>query len=652
MSADPISEARNTYTLLKNQAIDKINAILYDFNGKYSYYHIYNPAYTLTTAELTTYSDQIGSAQVYVRYTAQVTQQLMDNLLKIGAFPSGIAPTTHISDMSNCDGNINILQDAISNVSSKGFIHVTFPYPMVKETPGSTDLSPLASLIDSSLNAIANYIYTNINPLEQDCSNNINKIFYNYNSDLSVTPRLQNIVNYLSNSPSGLGSTSDNNGATGADDFSDLTFDKLKYNDISGIIIDTFYRFHTNTAKYLSNFDNCYNFISSQNIEVDKLQRDASNCMKIFNTLLENGPNYVMSNKESIDSNILYFNNTFIDVNADAFTFLSSVSRNLLDFIKSMENLHTAIKNYFITTISSNEYDVSEILSGTTDYENTCNLIKQLTSYLKNCFTAFKTKTPSITAESFDCTNTNTILSLITKYSTNANINSNIQSGQNGLFRYSIFATQINKTIKIIINNSKEISVAKLDIYKKDYDAQMGILTSQYGSNADLIAKVYNPQIADLSSNLFTWNNKYKTLNKSFHTKMYEMMEDIFYQNDKISKETTDLVDHHIMDDNNSSFQQSQNNGLNVIYYNLLIYIYYFLLLIVGYILFFNRPGMSFYFKLFICIIIAIYPLYFLTIMHYLYTSVSYYYYLIVGVPNTDKDANNIISLPTMNPRK
>ena len=643
-----VSEAKNTYLILKNQVIDKINAILYDYNGKYSYYHIYNPAYTLTTAELIAYSDQIGNAQTYIKYTAQVTQQLMDNLLKTGAFSSGIAPSTHITDMSNCDGNINVLQDAISKVSSKGFIHVSLPYPMVKETPGSTDLSPLASIIDSSLNAIANFIYTNINPLEQECSKNLNNIFYNYNNDLSVTSGLQNIVNYLSDSPSADGSTAYDNGETSANDFANLTFDNLKYNDISGIIIDTFYWFQTNSAKYLSNFDNCYNFISSQKIEVNNLQTDASNCMKIFNALLENGPNYVMSNKESIVSNILYFNNTFIGVNVDALEFLSSVSRNLLGFISSMEKLHTAIKTYFIASISSNDYDASDILNGTTDYENTCNLIKNLMSYLKNCFTAFNSKTTSTTAESFDCTNTNTILSIITKYSTNPYINYNIQSGQNGLFRYSIFATHINASIKIMIDNSKEISVAKLGIYKQDYDARMGILKSQYGSNADLIKKVYEPQIADLSGKLFMWNEKYDSLNTSFHRKIYEMMGDIFYQNDKISKDTTDIVDHHIMDDNNSSFQQSQNNGLNFIHYNLLIYIYYFLLLIVSYILFFNRPEMSFYFKLFIFTIIAIYPIYFLTIIHYLYAKISYYYYLIVGVPNNDNEVNNIISLPTM----
>jgi hypothetical protein len=174
---------------------------------------------------------------------------------------------------------------------------------------------------------------------------------------------------------------------------------------------------------------------------------------------------------------------------------------------------------------------------------------------------------------------------------------------------------------------------AKVNFFEEYYKRAMIDPIQQLSINTEIIGR-NNATIATLNAEKSTWTSRYNNLNDRFHNTVHELYEKIDAENTNMKNDTTNRRDARIMDNKNDSYQRQHNEFSYKIYYKFLIYIYYILVLMVFYFLYY-KPGINYYIKIAIAIVLCFYPYYVFSLESYLYDYLIYYYRLVMGIPNT-----------------
>jgi hypothetical protein len=710
------TEVYNEYLYFLNKIIDQINNVLFDYNAKYSYYNIYTNGYALPDSDKSDYNTKLTQVQRDASSTLFIMDDLIDGLDRSGNLPKVSIKNSYKTDISKCQANINYLK---TNINGSSLTHLVLPYPIDKSTTTSGNIDPKVASIEASLYDSL-IIVNNVYSLSVAGSTNLNIIFSNFNNDINASPTLPSVTNYLSllqgnyipgttspgttspgtTSPgtTSPGTTSPGTTSPGTTSpgttypgttspgttlpgttssnmeyqmcidvtFSNFDFTYLKYNDISGAITNAFYQMNKNIAGYLTQFDNSYSDISANVDYITDLSKTKITPGWIAYSELRLPPNQtdrVTTIKTDIDAAIANFYSSFTSASRLSRRFLNDIAECLIQFITNLTNLHTAITNYYILTLSkfSPSAEPSSVTKSSNDYENTCKCIANIVFYYKECVLNYVSNPSSssyslgpITAQPIttsdpsriNCTNITQILNILNVYRKNSQIFGN----GGATYSNSILMSNIVSALKGMSLNMKKIVDAKITLFNKYSGASNTLLSAEYSlktSNHDENTKI----IDELSNKLLVWNTKFSSMNTSMHHKIYETIQDISGENINLYQNSAQMKSAAQIENKMYSFQTILSNSINAVYYRVLIYAYFVLLILVGYILFYTKPGISFTFKIIICIALVLYPFYFSGILQYLYKLSLYYYNLIVGIPNTPVSTNQGLLLPTMRPR-
>jgi hypothetical protein len=679
---DIIISVRNIFSRGKNEILGLLDEIITDYNGKYSYYSIYNPSYTLDAATVGSYNTKIATITTKITALDVLMVTLMQNLYIQGLVTSTKQPANYADDMTKLKDNKKYLSDLINKTPAERLKHATFPNNIRRDVLNNVDLSYEASIIDLSFSFIANEISKCL-VLETACIKNLNVIMNNVQLD-SVDISTFNI-----------------------------NYKNVVYEKDSIRIKNAKNAFLEEAESYLSDFDSCYNSLLYLNKKVKEYEATRTNLNGVFNTFLEIAKNSVEANSIIIRSNVIAFDSAYNAIDSSCKTFIDSYREYLSEFIKTVVDLHMLISEYLQKDLLNPENvilqsDIKEVKDNVENYKATCDYLRSLLIGMKDCISSVLTNndnrglspqaqpdsdfiepsfspnpnspspsastSPSASAspsystspsdsaspsyspspsdspsaqvqgsvaDSEDATGCNeyttSIFTILKKYSVTFGISNTIH----------LISKKLDESIAKIDNKTLHTNESKVKFYTKYY-SDLTKDPSDKLASAITTNNRYDARIKELNNILMIEKGKYDSLNSNFHKSVYEVYSTIFGENKVIADRITAKKDSQAGDNLLLNYTQKNNNTLNSIYHYFLIYFYYFLVLCTIYFLY-SKRDMNFYVKIFIIICLFIYPRYILTAEKYVYHHLLYLYRLTLGIAGDNiLNTNNPVEFPTL----